>query len=399
MIPELSRFVWEHRNDDPFQLALARKQYPGVPVADAAAQIEALQKTRQKIPSWYREGMLFPPRLSMEQASSEATARFKAGLVPAGHLLDLTCGLGIDTYFFSKVCTEVTAIELNPVVADAARHNFSVLGAGNISVIAGNSGDFETLAPGSYDCIFLDPARRDQQQKKVFNWSDCSPDVLALKDKLLNHTGFVLIKAAPMLDIHLSVRQLANVQKLWIVEYAGEVKEVLYQLGANQVPAAQIPIEVTGINDNGQVLYSFEFTPDAEKEATPAYSDLLGYLYEPSPALLKSGAMKLFGERFSLQKLHENTHLFTSEALIQGVPGRSFEIVSVCRYDKKEIQAAVPGLKASIATRNFPDSPEMMARKLGLRSGGSVYLFGVTLHDQRKAVLICRKPPQHPDLI
>ncbi|MFM8486309.1 MAG: THUMP-like domain-containing protein, partial [Bacteroidota bacterium] len=193
--------------------------------------------------------------------------------------------------------------------------------------------------------------------------------------------------------------QLANVQKVWIVEYAGEVKEVLYQLGTNQVPVAQIPIEVTGINDNGQTLHSFEFTPEAEKEATPAYSDPLGYLYEPSPALLKSGAMKLFGERFSLQKLHENTHLFTSEALIQGVPGRSFEIVSVCRYDKKEIQAAVPGLKASMATRNFPDSPEMMARKLGLRSGGSVYLFGVTLHDQRKAVLICRKPPQHPDLI
>ncbi len=398
MIPELSRFVWEHRNDDPFQLALARKQYPGVAVAEAAAQIEALQKTRLKIPSWYREGMYFPPRLSMEQASSEAAARFKAGLVPAGRLLDLTCGLGIDTYFFSKVCTEITAIEQNSVVADAARHNYSVLEAGKISVITGDSTDFETLVTGHFDCIFLDPARRDQQQRKVFNWNDCSPDVLALKDRLLKHTGFVLIKAAPMLDIHLSVVQLENVHKVWIVEFAGEVKEVLYQLGASRHPATQITVEATGIDTCGRALYRFGFTPEAEKEATPVYSDPLRYLYEPSPALLKSGAMKLFGERFSLKKLHENTHLFTSETLIPGVPGRTFEIVSVCRYDKKEISTAVPELKASIATRNFPDSPEIMARKLGLSPGGSVYLFGVTLHDHRKAVLVCRKPPQHPDI-
>ena len=398
MNPELSRFVWEHRNDDPFQLSLARKQYPGVPVAEAAAQVEALQKTRQKVPSWYREGMLFPPRLSMEQASSEAAARFKAGLVPAGRLLDLTCGLGIDTYFFSKVCTSVTAIEQNPVVANAARHNFSVLGADNIQVITGDSGDFETLSPGNFDSIYLDPARRDQQQKKVFNWSDCSPDLLALKDKLLSHTRFVLVKAAPMLDIHLSVRQLENVQKVWIVEYAGEVKEVLYQLGAIPLPAAKIPVEVTGIDDSGQALYRFEYTAEAEKEAVPVYSAPLGYLYEPSPALLKSGAVRLFGKRYGLAKLHENTHLFTSEQLTTGVPGRCFEIISVCRYDKKEVQAAVPGLKASIATRNFPDAPEVMARKLGLGAGGSVYLFGVTLCDNRKVVLICRKPPQHLDI-
>ncbi len=145
--------------------------------------------------------------------SSEAAARFKAGLIPEGRLLDLTCGLGIDTYFFSKVSTTVTAIEQNPVIADAARHNFSVLGAGNIHVVTGDSNDFEMLAPGGFDCIFLDPARRDQHQKKVFNWRDCSPDVLALKDKLLRHTRCVLLKSAPMLDIQLSLRQLETVQK------------------------------------------------------------------------------------------------------------------------------------------------------------------------------------------
>lgn len=396
MNPELSRFVWEHRNDDPFQLALARKQYPGVPVAEAAAQIEALQKTKQKVPAWFREGMLFPPRLSVEQASSEATARFKAGLVQGGRLLDLTCGLGIDTYFFSQVCSEVTAIEFNPVIADAARHNFSVLNAQNISVITGDSSDFETLAPGNFDCIFLDPARRDQHQKKVFNWRDCSPDVLEIKDKLLRHTRHVLLKSAPMLDIQLSVRQLETVQKIWIVEYAGEVKEVIYQLGTDQHPATEIPVEVTGIDDHGQPLYRFEYTQETEKEATQVFSLPLAYLYEPSPALLKSGAMKLFGSRFSLAKLHENTHLFTSGTPVSGVPGRKFEIIAICRYDKKEVQAAVPELRANIATRNFPDTPDMMARKLGLNNGGSVYLFGATLYDNRKAVLVCRK--QHPDI-
>lgn len=394
MSPELSRFIWEHRNDDPFQLALARKQYPGLPVAEAAAQVEALQKIRKKVPSWYREGMLLPPRLSIEQASSEATARFKSGLVPGGNLLDLTCGLGTDSWFFSKVCRTVTAIEQNEAISDAARHNFSVLGAGNINVINGDSCDFDTVAPGNYDCIFLDPARRDQQLKKVFNWRDCSPDVLALKDKLFSHTRFVLLKSAPMLDIQLSVRQLDTVQKVWIVEYAGEVKEVLYQLCPDLLPAGQIPVEVTGIDDNGQALYRFVFTQDEEREAVQVYSQPLGYLYEPSPALLKSGAMKLFGERFSLSKLHENTHLFTSETLVEGVPGRSFEIIQVCRYDKKEIQTAVPEFTANISTRNFPDTPEMMARKLGLGTGGDVYLFGVTLHDNRKAVLVCRKPKQ-----
>lgn len=391
MNPELSRFIWEHRNDDPFQLALARKQYPGLPVAEAAAQVEALQKIRQKVPDWYREGMLFPPRLSIEQASSGATARFKSGIVPRGRMLDLTCGLGIDTYYFSKVSPTITTIEQNAVIADAARHNFSVLGAGNIHVVNGDACDFETLAPGNYDSIYLDPARRNQQQQKVFNWRDCSPDIMALKDKLFSHTRFVLLKSAPMLDIQLSVRQLETVQKVWIVEYAGEVKEVLYQWSNTPIQADQIPVEVTGIDDQGMALYQFGFTQETEKKAVPVFSLPLGYLYEPSPALLKSGAMKQFGEQYSLAKLHENTHLFTADTLAEGVPGRSFEIVSVCRYDKKEIQAAISEPKANIATRNFPDTPEMMARKLGLKNGGSVYLFGVTLHDNRKAVLVCRK--------
>ena len=167
-------------------------------------------------------------------------------------------------------------------------------------------------------------------------------------------------------------------------------------MGTDPHPATEIPVEVTGIDDHGQPLYRFEYTQEAEKEATQVFSLPLGYLYEPSPALLKSGAMKLFGTRFSLAKLHENTHLFTSETPVSGVPGRNFEIIAICRYDKREVQAAIPERRANIATRNFPDTPDMMARKLGLNNGGSVYLFGVTLHDNRKAMLVCRK--QHPDI-
>jgi SAM-dependent methyltransferase len=396
MTPELAQFVWEHRSDDPFQLALLRDRYPNIPLSVAAAQIESLAKIKSKVPSWYRPGIWLPPRLSVEQASSEATARFKAALISGQSALDLTCGMGVDAFFLSQRVEHLTVLEQNPRVAESARHNFSLLGAKNIRVLEDDAMTSGQWRVGTYDWIYADPARRDHQLKRVFHWKDCSPNILALRDALFQHTGNLLLKAAPMLDIDLSVKELACVAGVWILEYAAEVKEVLYQLGTTQTDPARVPIRAIGIDATGQPIYTFESYREAERQHPLLVSMPMDFLYEPPPAILKSGALKSFGQRYRLSKLHENTALFTSNAYIGDVPGRAFEIVEVGRYDKKWVRVRAPEGKANMATRNFPDSPEVMARKLGLSPGGSVFLFGATLADGQKAILCCRKVAVRP---
>jgi 16S rRNA G966 N2-methylase RsmD len=388
---ELHRFIWEHREDDPGKLALSAKKYPTLPIAYIARQVEALGKVRRKIPSWYQMGLDFPVPISLEQASSEATGRFKAALFSGNTMADLTGGQGVDASFFAQQFGQVFFVEKNPEILAAARHNLGVLGLQNIVFSNDDAAQFLAAQNRSFDLLYLDPARRDDRKGKVFQLADCSPNVLEIKDLLLKSASRVLIKTAPLLDIHQAIHQLKNVSKVWVLEHDGDCREVLYLLEKESPEPDKIPIFAVSINKSGEAEHTFQFNFLEEQQAESTFSAPAGFLYEPVPAVLKAGAFKTFAKQFGISKLHPNTHLYTSDQFVPNLPARAFQINAVCKYDKKAVEKAIPAGKANISTRNFPDSSEQVRKKLGLRDGGDIYVFAATNWEEKKLLLVCSK--------
>lgn len=387
---DLAGFIWDHRLDDPGQLALSGKKWPQWPMSEVARQVEALQKIRHKAPAWYQPGILFPPLLSLEQASSEATARFKANLVHGSKLADLTCGLGIDAWAFAQKITQVDAVEQSEALAEIARHNFQHLNVSNIQVFHDEAANWLSTDAGSYDWIFVDPARRDRQNSKVFNWSDCSPDLIALKELLFRRTRQVLIKAAPMLDIRLGATQLGGISRIWIVEVAGEVKEVLYAWTGSPLPYDLTPQTAVSLSADGKVLSTFEFDRQSESNAALRIADVGQYLYEPASALMKAGVFKLIAQRWGLGKLQANTHLYTADHLQADFWGKKFKVEALEKYDKAAVARWCGSGKAHVVSRNFPETSETVRKKLGLIPGGDQYVFAATVADEKRRLILCR---------
>ncbi|MCC6414070.1 MAG: RsmD family RNA methyltransferase [Saprospiraceae bacterium] len=381
----MEAFIAEHLNDPhPEDLLLSAARYPGVSVAEAVTQIQALQKLRHKAPAWYNTALRFPPRLSIEQASSGVTAAFKASLIQGKTMADLTGGLGIDVHAFSQHFEKVVYVDQNPQLVTLARHNFAVLGADNVEVWEGEAEAFLEKITRHFDLIYLDPARRDAGGGRVFRLHDCTPDVLNLRTKLLACADKVLVKTAPMLDIALAMRQLEFVQKVWVVSVDDEVKELLFLLEDKPAFPENIPIETVNL---GKTPFHFVFSKKEEQEAAAEMSEPLTCLYEPPATIFKAGAFNTFAQRYGLKKLHTHTHLYTSETLNPEVPGRVFHIRTVTKYDKKAVAAVVAGAQANVAVRNFPDTAEMVRKKLGLKDGGEVYLFAVTTGEGKKIII------------
>jgi 16S rRNA G966 N2-methylase RsmD len=382
------QFVRDHLEADVHRLLLSASKFPGIDVPKAVTLIKALQKVKHKIPSWYNYQLELPFAVSMEQASSEATARFKAGLFTGNTMADLSGGLGVDSYFFSKSFKSVQYIEQQELLCIAAKHNFSLLGAANIEVHSTTAESFTESSKTHFDLIYLDPARRDALQNRVFLLSDCSPDVVALRTSLLEKTDQLLIKTAPMLDVWEAIRQLQSVTKVWVVAVDNECKELLFLLEKQGIPMDQVPI--VAVADPSAATH-FSFTKKEEQESEVNYGPPEDYLIEPDVSILKAGAFKCFATHFGLFKLHPDSHLYTSKQLIKGVPGRTFRIKAVVKYEAKQVQNLIPGGKANVATRNFPDSPEQIKKKLRLKDGGTTYLFGTTLLEESKRILVCEK--------
>ncbi|MEZ4943709.1 MAG: RsmD family RNA methyltransferase [Saprospiraceae bacterium] len=388
LTPADRQFIQDHLQADLHRLLLSANRYPGVQVPVAVAQIEAFRKVREKIPSWFRFDLLMPPLRSVEQASSEETARFKAGLFSGKAMADLTGGMGVDSWFFSRQFNQVVYVEQQPQLVEIARHNFDVLGARNINAISANAEIFLKQPSVHFDLIYLDPGRRHAQKGRVFHLADCVPNVLEIKAELLEKADRILIKTAPMLDMHQAMQQLGSVSRTWVVSVDGECKEVLYLLEKNAPLIDEIPIEVVCL---GSVAPGFQFTRAEEQAAEPVFSVPQQFVYEPDASVLKAGAFKSFAMRFGLSKLHPNTHLYTSETLVPNVPGRTFSVEAVLKYDRKALREVLPEGQANLAVRNFPDSVAAMRKKLGIRDGGEWYVFGVTDCTHRKILLLCRR--------
>lgn len=394
-LPEAARrYVAAHLHDDPAHLALQARRHPGLPVPELVRQIQARQKARVKLPAWAdNPDLIFPPALSVEQASSTRTAEFKAGLVGGARLADLTGGFGADSAAFAGRVAHVDYVERNPSLAEVVRYNFNQLGIDNVAVHAADAVAFLRESPYHYDWLYLDPARRDTAARKIFLLRDCEPDVVKLLPLLLHKADKVLLKTSPMLDIEQAVQGLAHVRRLWVVAVDNEVKEVLYELG--QEPAIDPERYALNLRRDG-TQQEFRLNRAREARATPRYAEAQQYLYEPNAAVLKAGAFRSIGTAFELLKLHQHSHLYTSDVLRADFPGRVFKILAVEKADGAALKAHLgPEARAHVTTRNFPDSVADFRRRTGIREGGDMYLFATTDLRRRPVVLVCEKltPP------
>ena len=318
-------------------------------------QVEGKERTAEKLPTFASiPDYWYPVRLSCEQCSSELAARYKASLVSGEKMADLTGGYGVDTYFLSENFTHTDYVEQNAELCRIATHNFA-----NKPITIHNTSAEEFLtSAGQYDLIFLDPARRDSHGGKVFRLEDCTPNVVELLPTLLAHSKRVLLKLSPMLDLTQAITSLSQVTwDVYVVAIKNEVKEVLLlSNGSGQITAI----------DLAQQDQAFTFT--REEESNSPFNFHLSpftFLYEPSAAILKAGAYKLIAERFGLLKLDVNTHLYSSETLIENFPGRVWKII-----EKQDLK------QANVLCRNYPLTPDQLKKKLHLRDGGTAFVIG-----------------------
>ncbi|MDR0892344.1 MAG: SAM-dependent methyltransferase [Mediterranea sp.] len=382
------RFALAHRHDDPRTLALQAARYPDVDMPAALTQIAGRQAAASKLPSWAeRDDVLYPRHLSLEQCSSEATARYKASLLEGDCLVDLTGGFGIDCYFLSQRFRRATYVERQAELCELAAHNFAALGQPHIQVCYADGVEYLERME-SVDALFLDPARRDGQGGKVVAIGDCEPDVAALEPLLLTKARRVLVKLSPMLDLSLALRTLRHTAEAHIVSVQNECKELLL-LTSDELPPDDVPIHLVNLTPGGTVAFSF--TRRQEQQAECHYTATLGsYLYEPNASLLKGGAFHSLAVTFGLAKLHPNSHLYTSEHQVKGFPGRTFRIVGECSLHKKEVKACLGHLKqANLTVRNFPASVAELRKRLKLADGGGIYLFATTMNDGRRILIEC----------
>lgn len=382
--PEIQKFINDHLNDQPVELMLKASQFPDWPMKAIVEQIAAKKKAQGKLPLWFSiEGVIWPPAISMEQCSSELTARYKASLVSGKSMVDLTGGLGVDTYFLSSNFDEATYVEMKEELHSLASHNLKVLSS-DIQTVNDSAENYLNQM-SAVDLIYIDPARRDNDSRKVVFLEDYSPNVVGMLHGLRNKAKQILIKVSPMLDIKKAIFDLGSVSEVHVVAVKNEVKELLFLVDTEVQREPKIIAVNLGSNDRS---FSFQFTQ--EEEAHTEFADVMDYLFEPNAAILKAGAFKSIGLEYGLKKLHNNSHLYTSQTLIDNFPGRAFRVQTELSLNKKKIRQQLSSDKANITVRNYPMSVKEIRNKTGLKEGGEQYIFATTDQSGKKVVL-CEK--------
>ena len=387
-------FAREHRQDDVRRLALQAAKYPDMDFSFALHQIKGWQVACKKLPSWAaHEQLLYPQQLSMEQCSSEQTARYKQQLVQRlcgqtqneGTLVDLTGGLGVDFSFMAQGFRQAYYVEQQVELCALAKYNFPLLGLSSAQIICGDGTTFLQSMADQAMVIFLDPARRDAAGSKTYAIEDCSPDVAALSDELVNKAQWVVVKLSPMLDWHAAVTQLKHVCEVHIVGVGGECKELLLVM---QQHSDEQPLQLYAVNDGKVFTCSAE---EAQQRTPLLQTSTFDYLFEPHASLMKAGCFAALSARYGVKGLATNTHLFAAMMPVNDFPGRQFRVLAVTPFSKKSLRSALHGIeKANLAVRNFPLSVVELRKRLKLKEGGEHYLFATTIGTMH-ALIICKK--------
>lgn len=386
-------FIRIHADEDVRQLAFLGKKNPEVDMAYALDQIAGRQKARVKIPSWASiDGIVYPPHISMEQCSSEQTARYKARIAGNGEkIVDLTAGFGVDMAFMSAGFKQAVHVEMQPQLCAISSENYKLLGLNHVQVVCSDGVGYLHQMEHA-DLIFIDPARRDQHGARTYGIADCTPNVLEIIDEMLQKADRVMIKLSPMLDWQKAVSDVGCVSEVHIVSVANECKELLLEVKNGKGEK----VKVFCVNDDQ--VFSYEigethpFTPSPLHSFTLSPLHSFTFLYEPNASVMKAGCFNLISHRFGITQPDANSHLFLSDKLVEGFPGRRFVIERVSTMNKRELKEALAGInKANIAVRNFPLSVADLRKRLKLKDGGDVYIFATTDAKKGHLVMVCRK--------
>ena len=443
-------FIRQHQDDDVRQLAFLGSKYPEVDMPFALDQIRGRKMARVKLPRWASlEGIIYPPHISMEQCSSESTALYKAELaarllgLPASssgiemkaeneiEFVDLTGGFGVDfSYIAARLGVKSMYVERQAHLCEAAKENFERLGLKNAIVKNGDGievlhsflskKDDAASADDSlgitYDqprsllktnlglkIIFIDPARRDDAGNKVVSLKDCTPDVTVLQEEMLSKADYVIIKLSPMLDWHRAISELSHVREVHIISVNNECKELLLVLSARnmgdmEASSADGEVKHAGnlriycVNDAQSFVCDELDMESSPVRIAPPVLEEMQYLYEPNASLMKAGCFGVLSDRYGARMLSKNSHLFVSMEPVVDFPGRSFRIIAISSFNKKELKRHLSGItKANIATRNFPLSVAELRKRLKLKDGGETYIFVTTLSNESHVLMITEK--------
>ena len=443
-------FIRQHQDDDVRQLAFLGSKYPEVDMPFALDQIRGRKMARVKLPRWASlEGIIYPPHISMEQCSSESTALYKAELaarllgLPASssgiemkaeneiEFVDLTGGFGVDfSYIAARLGVKSMYVERQAHLCEAAKENFERLGLKNAIVKNGDGIEvLHSFHPKKKDVasaddslgitydqplsllktnlglkiIFIDPARRDDAGNKVVSLKDCTPDVTVLQEEMLLKADYVIVKLSPMLDWHRAISELSHVREVHIISVNNECKELLLVLSARnmgdmEASSADGEVKHAGnlriycVNDAQSFVCDELDMESSSVIIAPPVLEEMQYLYEPNASLMKAGCFSVLSERYGARMLSKNSHLFVSMEPIEDFPGRSFRIIAISSFNKKELKRYLSGIaKANIATRNFPLSVAELRKRLKLKDGGETYIFATTLSNESHVLVITEK--------
>ena len=382
---EVQEFINQNLKSDITKLILKGSPFANISVQELANQIIAKQKSLTKLPTWFNtENIYYPPKISIEQTSSEITAKYKSNLISGDKIIDITGGFGIDCFYFSKQFKEVTHCEINKDLSTIVKHNYQQLKVNNVTTFSGNGLDYLKNDNEIFNVIYIDPSRRNDVKGKVFLFKDCLPYVPPKIDFFFTKAKYILIKVSPILDIKNTIQDLKNVKEVHIVAINNDVKELLFLLEKDY----QKEIKIKTINFVKKHTQEFEFIFNHKTDST--YSEPLTYLYEPNAAILKSGGFHQISNQLEVFKLHQHSHLYTSKHLID-FPGRIFKIEDVINYDKKKLKKILPNKKANITSRNFPKTVAQFRKETKINDGGEIFIFLTTDLDNNHKLVICKK--------
>ncbi|WP_407430761.1 THUMP-like domain-containing protein [Arcticibacter sp.] len=376
--PAVQKYIIDNLHADVHKIMLGKSPFEGVSARELAEQIDSRRRSEKKLPTWFaKEGIYYPPKLSVEQTSSEITAAYKSGLMKGRNAIDLTGGFGVDSYYLSKTVESLVHVERNKELSEIAEHNLRILGTDNITFVNDDSLPFLKKHTGRFDTIYVDPSRR-VENKKVFLLEETEPNVIDNLGLFFSVAGRVVVKTSPMLDIQAGLKAFKGAtEELHVVSVKNDCKELLWVLSAGNHREAKIVCSAIG----GERTTRFTFTlSDERNEHISTYARPLSFLYEPDVAVLKSGAFKTIAKRFELLKLGANTHLYTSGDLKENFPGKVFKIVFWEAY--REFSRKRTSGSFNVVSRNFPLSTDQLKKKHKLSDGGNDFLLFTTSNDQ-----------------
>jgi hypothetical protein len=376
----------EHRNVS--ELALEWSKKADFPLQLMLNQIKGRQIAKTKLPTWYQNSqIIYPDSVALEQCSGEIAAKYKASLFSGNRLLDLTGGLGVDSWAFSKQFASSIYNEINEERYTVAKYNFEQLDCRNIEFFNQKAEELvQDPSVGIFDVIYIDPSRR-MEGKRAFRLADLEPNILELRSSLLQKSKIVVIKAAPMLDIHEAIKDLEGLEKIIVLSVKNECKELLLILSHNQLKSPKI--SCVELHDNTTSIFDFTFEEEASLPLKTG--PILDYIYDPYASITKAGAFKTLTDRFEMNCIHPNSHLYTSTSENLTFPGRMFKVTDIRSYHINELKNDYKQKKATMIFRNFSTTPDEVIKKLKLKSSEKDYLFFTTDYQNKKVVIVTER--------